>query len=266
MGFSAPAGKKRLAACAIPPGHSSPRGSQHRVPKKASHRMACLPDPRAGADVCRRGCRDGRTRMRLETICWGPFEENTYLYGDERECILLDPGAPWSELAGPVAGRKVRAILVTHSHLDHIYGVDEARDATGAPVLAPRGEERGFEDPERNLSAFFGMPMTRRPADSVVEEGYRLKIGGTVLEVVAVPGHSPAHVIWLGRDFAFSGDTVFAGSIGRTDLPFSDSALLLRSIREKILALPDETALYPGHGPRTTVGTERRFNPFLGAV
>jgi hydroxyacylglutathione hydrolase len=205
----------------------------------------------------------------IEAVAWGEFDENTYIAGDDRECIVFDPGAPFEILKGVIAGRKVVAILTTHTHLDHILGVDELREATGAAAYAPSGEANGFEDPNVNLSALFGLDVRRRPADGLAKPGDVFQAGSIAFTARSTPGHSPGHLSWVASGpalvpgFVVAGDALFAGSIGRTDLPGQSHERLIHSIRTELITLPDETIVYPGHGPKTTIGTERRFNPFL---
>jgi glyoxylase-like metal-dependent hydrolase (beta-lactamase superfamily II) len=205
----------------------------------------------------------------IEVVAWGEFDENTYIAGDERECIVFDPGAPFEILKNSIAGRKIVAILTTHTHLDHILGVDELRDATGAAAYAPIGEAKGFEDPSVNLSSLFGLDIRRRPADGFARPGDAFTAGSVAFTARFTPGHSPGHLSWvasgpgLSPGFVVAGDALFAGSIGRTDLPGQSHDRLIQAVRAELMTLPDETIVYPGHGPKTTIGTERRFNPFL---
>jgi glyoxylase-like metal-dependent hydrolase (beta-lactamase superfamily II) len=162
-----------------------------------------------------------------------------------------------------VRKRRVEAILLTHTHLDHIFGADEVRDATGAPLYAPAGEETGLVDPGVNLSIAFDRPLRLRPAERTAADGALIRVAGIELLAIATPGHSPGHLSWRGPGFVLTGDALFRGSIGRTDLPGGSHATLLRSIHERLLTLAAETVVHPGHGPTTTIGDERRENPFL---
>lgn len=199
----------------------------------------------------------------ISVLAWGDFDENTYIVGDDRECIVFDPGAPSSELLPLIGGRTVIAILLTHTHLDHILGVDELRDAVHAKVYVPTGEATGLEDPRINLSAAYGMDIRLRPADQRVQAGDMFRAGTITFVARNAPGHSPGHLVYIADGFVIAGDTLFAGSIGRTDLPGASYDTLLTSLRRELLSLPDETVVYPGHGPKTSIGTERKFNPFL---
>jgi glyoxylase-like metal-dependent hydrolase (beta-lactamase superfamily II) len=197
----------------------------------------------------------------------GPLQANAYLAICETtgKCALVDPGGEADRLLAAAEGEsaEVESILLTHAHLDHIGGVAEAKRRTGAPVfLHPADLPLYRAAPEQARS--FGLQLEEQPApDEELDEGQRLKIGETIVEVRHTPGHSPGHVSLVGDAFALVGDCVFAGSIGRTDLPGGDLATLMRSIRDKLMTLPDETVLYSGHGPATTVGAERASNPFL---
>src|SRR5207244_3330068 len=136
-----------------------------------------------------------------------------------------------------------------------------------APLIIGADEQRFLTDAQANLSAPFGMPVVSPPADQTVREGEAIEHAGVRLEVLDIPGHSPGHVVFLYRaqpNIVFGGDVLFRGSIGRTDFPGSDGPLLLDGIRQKLFTLPPETVVYPGHGPVTTVGHEKRTNPFVG--
>jgi len=184
----------------------------------------------------------------------------------------FEPG-PLIELArscGGDHGLDVQAIVLTHSHLDHIAGVREVRSAFGGkvPVWIHRAEEKFPGDPMLNLSAGWpGAPITAPDPERLLDDGERIRLGRTVWEVRHVPGHAPGNIALYNAQakVVIAGDALFAGSIGRTDLPGGDHDLLLRSIREKLYTLPDETTVLPGHGPATTIGNEKRTNPFVRA-
>ena len=205
----------------------------------------------------------------IETITVGPFEVNCYLVFDPatKDLVIVDPGDEPDlinrriKLLGGIPG----AILLTHGHGDHIGGVTEMLKRFDIPLVAGKNEEEYLADPKFNLSGQFGPAITTRPADRLVVDDDLLLYGSISLRVLATPGHTSGGVSYLDEEngFLICGDTLFQGSIGRTDFPGSSMAQLMQSIQKKILALPDSIVCYPGHGPRTTVGVERRSNPFL---
>ena len=212
-----------------------------------------------------------RTEVGLEVRVFpGPgFVENAYLAGrsGQTRAVVIDPGAGTTSLLAAVEeeGLELEAVLLTHSHIDHIEGVAEVVERFEAPVyLHP--DARGMYDGVAHQAAMFGMQMVPPPPpDRELAHGQTLELAGARFEVRDASGHAPGHVILYVADaaVAFVGDVVFQGSIGRTDLPGGDFQQLMRSIREQVLTLPDDTVLYPGHGPETTVGHERVANPFL---
>jgi hydroxyacylglutathione hydrolase len=197
----------------------------------------------------------------------GQFAENCYLVFEpgHADTVLVDPGEePELFLAeADRLGRTITAIWITHAHVDHISGVRAVHEATGAPVHLHPDDRPLYENlPQQGL--WFGLRLPAPPAPEVaLTHGQRLGIGGTELEVRHVPGHSPGHVCFVGAGFVLGGDVLFQGSIGRTDLPGGDYPTLIAGIRRELLTLPDSTVVHPGHGPSTTIGEERRTNPFL---
>jgi len=200
----------------------------------------------------------------------GPFQANAYLAICEEtgRCALVDPGAETARLLACAAdeGAEIESILLTHAHVDHIGGVAAAKRETGVSVYLHSADSELYHAAPMQARGF-GLQIEEPPEpDRELEDGQILEIGKGRLEVRHTPGHSPGHVCLVGDGFALVGDCVFAGSIGRTDLPGGDYTTLMESINERLLTLPDETVLYTGHGPQTTVGTERRTNPFLTGV
>jgi hydroxyacylglutathione hydrolase len=209
--------------------------------------------------------------MNIRTFVASGFSENAYLIwrDGESQAIAIDPGdAP--SIIDTLNKEKLElaAILLTHSHIDHIDGVAHLVRATQAPIyLHP--EARLFYDNVGVQGAQFGMRVeTPPPPTHELREGEVVKQAGLELEVRYVPGHAPGHVLLFSAQdkVAFVGDVVFQGSIGRTDLPGGNYSVLMTSIREQVMTLPEETRLYSGHGPATTVGEERRFNPFIAPM
>lgn len=198
----------------------------------------------------------------------GRFAENCWVVADPvtARAAVIDPGEEAERILAMIADRgwTVEQVWLTHAHIDHILGVDRVREATGAPV-ALHPADRTWYDALPEQAALFGLPTPSplAPPDRDLVAGGEVEVGGIRFAVRHVPGHSPGHVAFVGHGLAISGDTLFAGSIGRTDLPGGDHAQLLASIRRELLSLPDATRVLPGHGPETTIGAERRGNPFL---
>lgn len=199
----------------------------------------------------------------------GQVQENCYIVrraGADR-AVIVDPGdeAPRLLAAAEQLGVTIEAILLTHTHFDHIGAVAPVARATGAPVWCPAIEQAVLADIDRYVPwPGFG-PFENYDADHLVEGGETLELAGMTFDVVFTPGHSPGHVTYAVENALFSGDVLFQGSIGRTDLPFGDHARLLQSISELLDAYPDETVVHPGHMGITTLGAERASNPFLQA-
>jgi hydroxyacylglutathione hydrolase len=201
------------------------------------------------------------------------FEENAYLVGlpGRTDGIIVDPGLDPDLILEEMdtLGRTPAAIMNTHGHADHIAGNAAMKDRwPEVPLLIGWGDASKLTDPVGNLSAGFGMPVTSPPADRTVREGDVLELAGVRWTVRETPGHSRGHVVFVAAELrpmlVLGGDVLFAGSVGRTDLPDSDPAALVASIREKLFTLPDDTVVLPGHGPATTTGREKRTNPFVG--
>lgn len=203
--------------------------------------------------------------LRIEN---GVFTQNTWLVWDvaTRAAVVVDPGEESERILREVATRAlaVQAIWLTHAHIDHIWGVDAVRRATGAPVWLHPADRRWYDMlPEQGkMFGIEGLPRLD-PPERELAHGDTVHVSSHAFGVRHVPGHAPGHVAFVGHGMAISGDVLFMDSIGRTDLAGGDHALLMRSITDELLTLPDDTRILPGHGPETTVGRERRMNPYL---
>jgi hydroxyacylglutathione hydrolase len=205
--------------------------------------------------------------VRMFTV--GPLQENCYLVrreGSDR-ALLIDPGDEAQKLQGAMEqlGVEPDAILLTHTHFDHIGAVAPLARATGAPVHCPREELPVLADPSSFFGAMFG-PVEGWEAEHAIDGGQRLQLAGFDVDVIATPGHSPGHVTFVIDGALFSGDVLFQGSIGRTDLPGADHETLMESIAGLLERFDDDTKVHPGHMGLTTLGRERATNPFLQAL
>ena len=207
--------------------------------------------------------------LRVDQLSLGPMGTNCYVVRAEAtsgDAVVVDPSGDATELRLTLArlGAGCKAILVTHGHWDHLLGVADLAEGTGAPVHMAEGERMLLEDP----AGFTPPGVTLRPytPDVLLAGGETVELAGIAFEVLAVPGHSPAHLAFHADGCLFSGDVLFAGSVGRTDFPGSDWDTLVASIRLLVDTFPPETVVYPGHGPTTTLGAELERNPFLSEL
>jgi glyoxylase-like metal-dependent hydrolase (beta-lactamase superfamily II) len=212
--------------------------------------------------------------MLLGKVISPPFDENTYVahLAGRSDCIVFDPGFDPDSILDYLEQRGLTpaAILCTHGHSDHIAGNAALKQRwPNVPLVIGVGDAWKLTDPKGNLSAAFGASLISPSSDRTVDEPERFEAAGLTLDVLAAPGHSAGHVVFLCRQVApwhvFGGDVLFRGSIGRTDFPDGDFDALRASIHDKLFTLPDDTIVLPGHGPATTVGREKRTNPFVGA-
>ena len=203
-----------------------------------------------------------------------PFDENTYiasLFG-QNDCIIFDPGFEPEAIVDYLEEKSLvpAAIMCTHGHLDHIAGNRLLKQRWPAcPLVIGAGDEEMLDNPELNLSAMWGGEVTSPPADQTLREGEQYAAAGLELDVLDTPGHSVGHIVLVCKQVrpwrVFGGDTLFAGGIGRTDFPGCSFEILRDSIHRKLFTLPDDTIVYPGHGLETTIGREKRSNPWVGA-
>ena len=207
--------------------------------------------------------------MKIQNFVLGMVGTNCYLVvnEEEKQCILIDPAVYSGEIAEQIRreGLDLRAILLTHGHFDHIMGIDGFRkEFPEIPVYAHREEEALLNDASMNASLEFGRQYTFSGA-AYAEDGDVLDLAGMQFRVIHTPGHTIGGCCYYLQEekVLFSGDTLFRESIGRTDFPTGNGGQLMRSIREKLFTLPEETAVYPGHMERTTIGDEKKYNPYF---
>ena len=210
--------------------------------------------------------------IRIQTVVVGAYQVNCYLVWDDvkGEGVIIDPGDQTELIRTAIdrAGFKPQGVLLTHGHFDHTMGVEQLRSAYKIPLYAGKGELDLLTRPELNGSALFGGDVSLAPPEYLLEDEAPVKVGPISFRVLATPGHSPGGVCYLHetQGVLFCGDTLFAQSIGRTDLPGGSMETLMNSIETKIMKLPESVVCYPGHGPATTVGAEKTSNPFLNGM
>jgi len=205
--------------------------------------------------------------MILETLQVGPMQVNCYILasGPDSPAIIIDAGDESKRIEKVLKKHRIKPafIINTHGHIDHI-GCD---DKFGVPIYIHRMDLELLRNPERNLSAFLGVPFSLKSDIKVLEDKECLELGQIQLEVIHVPGHTPGGISLLMKKpkdkILFTGDSLFYHSIGRTDFPGASEDLLIKSIKERLFKLSDDTIVYPGHGPSSTIGEEKKNNPFL---
>lgn len=203
----------------------------------------------------------------IESGAMGVMGANCYILScpETKKAVVIDPGDEGDRIQSLVLekGYHVEYILLTHGHFDHIGAVAELRDAFGAKVGIHANDAEMLTDGQKNLSTYMGSAIEMQPADFLLEDGQTITFGNMTLTVLATPGHSLGGVCFLTPEGLISGDTLFAGSIGRTDFPGGSLEQLLDGIKQKLMVLPEETRVFPGHGEATIIGREKRANPFL---
>ena len=204
--------------------------------------------------------------MIIKTLAVGPIMANCFIVGCEKtkSAVVIDPGDEINKILMSLADSKltVKYILNTHGHFDHV-GANKLKDATGADILIHEADADMLALVSMSAMAFGLSGENSPPADRTIDEGDKITFGDITLKVLHTPGHSPGGVSLYGDGVVFVGDSLFAGSIGRTDFPGGDYDTLITSIKNKLFPLGDDVRVYSGHGPATTIGREKRFNPFL---
>ncbi len=205
--------------------------------------------------------------MNYEMLAVGPLETNCYVVycQDSLECAVVDPGAEADRIFQLIAQKSLKPALIlnTHGHIDHIGANKDIKEKFNIPLYIHSADSPMLENVQQSeMAAFLGVMDSPSP-DHLLNDGDKIKIGKSFLRVINTPGHSPGSVSFLGDGFLLSGDTLFFGGVGRTDLPGGSWKDLVSSIKNKILTMPDEMIVLPGHGPFTTVGQEKRANPFI---
>ncbi len=200
---------------------------------------------------------------RVYKIEVGQLQTNCYILApaQSKDCAIIDPGADYKAIKALISAKKLNPLFIinTHGHADHII----ANPSFHLPVYIHQQDAPCLSDPAKNLSYAFTAPVRQHISPRLLYDGDKIKLAGITIKVIHTPGHSPGSICLLCGHILFSGDTLFASGVGRTDLPGGDGELILKSIKDKLLILPDTTEVYPGHGTHTTIGKERQSNPWL---
>ena len=205
--------------------------------------------------------------MKVVRIPAGIYAANCYLVysEDNKEAIVIDPGGDEDDILTQIKnlGLDIKYIILTHGHGDHISGVNGIKDYTKAPLAIHKEDEYLLKDGRSNLSSMMAMGTVEITADILLNDGDKISFGGLTAEVIHTPGHTPGGISIKIGDSIFTGDTLFAGSIGRTDFPKSSFEAIMDSIKNRIIIYPDDTIVYPGHGPSSTIRNDKESNPFI---
>lgn len=205
--------------------------------------------------------------MFIKKLEVGFIQANCFIIADEKtkDCAIIDPGGNARDILRVLEKNEFNCkyIINTHGHIDHTFDNKKIKEATKAPLLIHKLDKDMLCSPSKNFSSFIGFIFKSPPADKLLEDGDKIKLGKFEITVLHTPGHTPGGICLKVENVVFTGDTLFAGSVGRTDLPGGSWEQLLKSIEDKLLVLPDDTIIHTGHGPSSTIGDERRTNPFL---
>lgn len=205
--------------------------------------------------------------MELIVLNDGMFDSKTYIVSDKKECAIIDCGVSYAQIISKIRekGLIIKYIILTHGHIDHILNAYDLKESTHAELCLHEDELELYTDPKKNASYLFKFKDAFRvpTPDRLLKNGDRLSLGDLSLEIIHTPGHSPGSISILCNNVLFSGDTLFSQSIGRTDFFGGNSNLIQKSIKESLYTLDENTVVYPGHGPSTTIGFEKENNPYV---
>ncbi|MDK2823139.1 MAG: hydroxyacylglutathione hydrolase [Clostridia bacterium] len=207
--------------------------------------------------------------MKIKILTVGPIETNCYIVvcPQTKEAVIIDPGDEGGKIVEAISSLdiNVKYIINTHGHHDHIQANKEVKEATNAQILIHASDAQMLTNPLKNLSHYLGLKTTEPAADRQLQDGDSIEFGNIVFKVLHTPGHTPGCICLYNEaeKICFTGDTLFNGSVGRTDLPGGNYKTLMNSLREKLVNLPNDVVIYPGHGPKSTIREEKAINPFL---
>ncbi len=208
--------------------------------------------------------------MKIKKLAGDEFMANCYIIWDEStaRALVIDPGIEVEKIVGAIKKERLdlQGIIDTHAHIDHILANDFLREITGVSLFIHPAEVSSLSNPELNLSWMTGKKQTFRDPDCLIEDGEEMEVGRIRLKILHTPGHTPGSICLFADGCLLSGDTVFAGSVGRCDFPGGDFQKLEDSIKKILISIPDETQVFPGHGPETTLRAEKKFNPFFRRI